>query len=67
MPLSKYFKGHGKEVMSDMTSRYGSDQGKRVFYATANKRGLTADAKKKRLKRKRKKRQTIPSDDQQLI
>jgi hypothetical protein len=39
MPLNKYFKGHGSEVMSKMKKQYGSDA-KKVFYATANKRGL---------------------------
>lgn len=43
MPQSEYYKGHGKEVMSDMKKRYGEKKGKSVFYATANKRGLTAD------------------------
>lgn len=37
MPVSKYFKGHGKEVMSDMKGRYGEKSGERVFYATVNK------------------------------
>lgn len=37
MPLSKYFGGHGEEVMADMKKRYGSKRGKREFYATANK------------------------------
>lgn len=41
MPVSKYYKGHGKEVMADMEKRYGDKKGKQVFYATANKRGLT--------------------------
>lgn len=40
MPVGKYFKGHGEEVMANMKKRYGSDKGKQVFYATANKRGL---------------------------
>ena len=40
MPLSKYFKGHGEKVMSSMQSKYGAEKGKRVFYATANKKGL---------------------------
>lgn len=40
MPISKYFKGHGKEVMKDMKERYGK-KAKRVFHALANKRGLT--------------------------
>lgn len=37
MPLDKYFKGKGEEVMEDMTDRYGKKKGKSVFYATANK------------------------------
>jgi len=41
MPLSKYFGGHGKKVMADMKARYGSEKGKKVFYATANKQGQT--------------------------
>lgn len=40
MPLSKYFKGHGEEVMSNMKKEYGDKKGKQVFYATANKRGM---------------------------
>lgn len=43
MPLSRYFKGKGKQVMSDMQDRYGADKGKSVFYATANKQGMTAN------------------------
>lgn len=42
MPVSKYFKGHGDEVMSKMKKKYGDKKGKSVFYATANKRGLVA-------------------------
>lgn len=41
MPLSKYFKGHGESVMSSMKKKYGSEKGERVFYATANKKGLS--------------------------
>lgn len=41
MPISKYFKGHGAEVMSNMKKQYGAKKGKSVFYATANKKGLT--------------------------
>lgn len=51
MPLNKYFKGHGEEVMSKMKKRYGPEKGKSVFYATANKRGLDtgpSDSVKKR-------------------
>jgi hypothetical protein len=40
MPVGAYFKGHGNEVMRDMTTRYGAKKGKSVFYATANKRGM---------------------------
>jgi hypothetical protein len=40
MPLSKYFKGHGEEVMSKMKKQYGSKKGKSVFYATANKKSM---------------------------
>jgi len=47
MPLKKYFKGKGEEVMDDMTSRYGSEKGKRVFYATANKRKVAPKRRKK--------------------
>jgi hypothetical protein len=36
MPISKYYSGHGAEVMRDMKKRYGK-QAERVFYATANK------------------------------
>jgi len=42
MPISKYFEGSGRRVMRDMTKRYGRKKGKQVFYATANKRGMTA-------------------------
>jgi len=38
MPISKYFGGHGSEVMSNMKKSYGPEKAKRVFYATANKR-----------------------------
>ena len=41
MPVSKYFKGKGKEVMKDMQKRYGRKKGKEVFYATANKNDMT--------------------------
>lgn len=40
MPLSKYYKGHGEDVMSKMKKKYGEEKGERVFYATANKKGL---------------------------
>jgi len=47
MPISKYYKGSGEEVMSDMKERYGEKVGKRVFYATANKKGMNPKTKKK--------------------
>ena len=37
MPLSKHYGGKGASVMRDMKSRYGSEKGERVFYATENK------------------------------
>ena len=40
MPLDRYYKGHGEEVMADMKSRYGDEKGERVFYATANAKGM---------------------------
>ena len=42
MPVSAYYKGKGNKVMRSMKQRYGAKAGKRVFYATANKRGLRA-------------------------
>ena len=48
MPLNKYFKGHGEEVMSNMKETYGEEKAKQVFYATANK-----DKKKKSKKHRR--------------
>jgi hypothetical protein len=51
MPVSEYFKGHGKEVMTKMKKKYGGKKGQQVFYATANKHGLDTgpsnDVKKK--------------------
>lgn len=41
MPLNKYFKGKGEEVMSSMKKKYGDKKGKQVFYATANKKKMT--------------------------
>lgn len=38
MPVSKHFGGHGEEVMAAMKKKYGAKKGKRVFYATENKR-----------------------------
>ena len=41
MPISKYFAGHGEEVMKAMLAKYGASKGEQVFYATANKRKQT--------------------------
>jgi len=49
MPLSQYFKGDGKKILESFVKRYGAERGKRMFYATANKKGL---APKKKVKRK---------------
>lgn len=40
MPVGKYYGGHGEKVMKSMKKQYGSEKGERVFYATANKRGV---------------------------
>lgn len=40
MPIGSYYRGHGSEVMASMTSKYGAEKGKQVFYATANKKGM---------------------------
>lgn len=45
MPVSKYFKGHGSEVMANMKKEYGGKKGESVFYATANKHDLKPSAK----------------------
>jgi len=39
MPVSRYFGGHGEEVLANMIKQYGAKKGKSVFYATANKQG----------------------------
>lgn len=45
MPLREYFKGRGRSVARRFQQRYGADW-KRVFYATANKRGLAPKRRK---------------------
>jgi len=45
MPVNKYFKGHGLEVMENMMKQYGEKKGKQVFYATANKKKETPKKK----------------------
>lgn len=46
MPVSEYYKGSGRKVMASMQERYGDEAGKRVFYATANKRGMNRPGKR---------------------
>lgn len=48
MPISGYFKGHGKEVMSSMNKKYGK-RGEQIFYATAKKKGMERPGKKKKV------------------
>jgi ribosomal protein S27AE len=47
MPISEYYKGKGEKVLRDMKRRYGPKAGERVFYATANKKGLTPEDDRK--------------------
>lgn len=65
MPLSKYFKGKGEQVMQDMKDRYGDKGGERVFYATANSRpGMKpADEGKSKPKRRMTLGQRIAAKD----
>ena len=46
MPVSEYYKGSGKKVMSSMKKEYGDKEGERVFYAIANKRNMNRPGKK---------------------
>lgn len=46
MPLSKYYSGHGEEVARSMKKKYGK-RWQQVFYATANKKGMTGSGKMK--------------------
>ena len=53
MPLSKHFGGHGEKVMANMKKEYGAEKGKKVFYATENKRkkkDMTGPSKKMKKK-----------------
>jgi len=43
MPISKYYGGHGSEVMKKMKQQYGEKKGESVFYATANKQKNAED------------------------
>jgi hypothetical protein len=55
-PVGEYYKGSGRKVMKSMKERYGEEGGKRVFYATANKKGMNRPGKKRKMKRKKKSR-----------
>lgn len=59
MPIDKYFKGSGREVMNSMRKKYG-DRAERVFYATANSKnanpGESMSAGRKALGTPRRKR-----------
>ena len=46
MPISRYFKGSGEKVMSNMKKEYGEKKGKSVFYATVNKMKSAGPSKK---------------------
>lgn len=49
MPISKYFKGHGEDVMQSMRDAHPGASDERVkseFYATANKTGLKPPKRK---------------------
>jgi hypothetical protein len=50
MPISKYFGGHGAEVMKSMKKGKSDKAAKREFYATANARnqGPKGTAKQKK-------------------
>lgn len=51
MPLNRYFKGHGAAVKADMVKTYGPKKGERVFYATANAKGMNPKPEKRGLAR----------------
>jgi len=45
-PINEYYKGSGDKVMANMKKEYGDKGGERVFYATANKKGMNRPGKK---------------------
>lgn len=53
MPQGRYFKGRGRKVMNSMRRRYGSKQGKKIFYATVNKWRTGGSKKQKAAQPKR--------------
>ena len=46
MPIGRYYKGKGKEVMRKMREMYGKKRGEEIFYANAKKMGM--EGKKRR-------------------
>lgn len=48
MPVESYYRGKGRKVMKSMTEQYGEEKGKRVFYATAKKKGQEPPERKKK-------------------
>lgn len=55
MPIDEYYEGEGSKVMSSMKKTYGADKAKRVFYATASKRGMRPATPKSRTRKRRSK------------
>lgn len=53
MPVSEYYRGSGEKVMHSMQRRYGKEGGKRVFYATANKRKMNRPGKGRKTAKRR--------------
>ena len=47
MPVGKHYGGHGRKVMDNMMEEYGPRKGKKVFYATENKRKKMRGGKRK--------------------
>ena len=47
MPINKYFKGMGEDVMSSMKKTYGPKKAEKVFYATSNKQNMNTKKKKR--------------------
>lgn len=59
MPVSDYYKGSGEKVMHNMVKEYGAKKGKKVFYATVNKKkkeGINVGPSKKHMMMKDKKK-----------
>ncbi len=39
MPVKRYFRGRGEQVMREMKAKHGAEKGERMFYATAHEQG----------------------------